>query len=80
MLSFFRDVQKYFHGHHITINARSEDEVSIDDILDKVSKASASKFNFNGKKGFMTNIMMLGEKRKHGYGKREFNLMFQKSR
>ena len=46
----FRDVQKYFHGHHITINARSEDEVCIDDILDKVSKASASKFNFNGEK------------------------------
>merc|ERR1712226_1594107 len=44
-----RDIQKYFHGHHITINARSEDEVSIDDILDKVSKASASKFNFNEK-------------------------------
>ena len=48
--SIFRDVQKYFHGHHITINARSEDEVCIDDILDKVSKASASKFNFNGEK------------------------------
>ena len=47
--SFYsRDIQKYFHGHHITINARSEDEVCIDDILDKVSKASASKFNFNG--------------------------------
>ena len=49
-----RDVQKYFHGHHITINARSEDEVCIDDILEKVSKASASKFDFNGKCGFDT--------------------------
>ena len=49
-----RDVQKYFHGHHITINARSEDEVCIDDILEKVSKASASKFDFNGKCGFYT--------------------------
>ena len=49
-----RDVQKYFHGHHITINARSEDEVCIDDILEKVSKASASKFNFNGKCDFYT--------------------------
>ena len=49
-----RDVQKYFHGHHITINARSEDEVCIDDILEKVSKASASKFNFNGKYCFYT--------------------------
>ena len=49
-----RDVQKYFHGHHITINARSEDEVCIDDILEKVSKASASKFNFNGKYDFYT--------------------------
>jgi len=44
-----RDIQKYFHGHHITINARSEDEVCIEDILQKVSKASASQFNFNEK-------------------------------
>ena len=45
----FRDIENYFHGHHVTINARSEDEVCIEDILNKVSKASASKFNFNGR-------------------------------
>ena len=35
-----RDIEKYFHGAHLTINVRDEDEVNEDDIVAKVSKVS----------------------------------------
>merc|ERR1712079_704738 len=42
-----RDIEKYFHGAHLTITARDED-----DILDKVSKVSATAYNFQEKRTF----------------------------
>lgn len=48
----FRDIEKYFHGAHLTINARDEDEVDETDILNKVSKVSASAYNFKDKQSF----------------------------
>jgi hypothetical protein len=44
-----RDVEKYFYGAHVTINARNEDEVDEDEIISKVAKSSASAFNFKEK-------------------------------
>lgn len=47
-----RDIQKYFHGSHLTVNARNEDEVDEDDIILKVSKVSSSEYNFKEKQSF----------------------------
>lgn len=40
-----RDVEKFFSGAHLTVNARNEDEVEPQLILDKVSKASGSAYS-----------------------------------
>ena len=47
-----RDIQKYFHGSHLTVNARNEDEVDEDDIIQKVSKVSSTEYNFKEKQSF----------------------------
>ena len=52
MIFAFRDIEKYFHGAHLTITARDEDEVDENDILDKVSKVSATAYNFQEKRTF----------------------------
>jgi hypothetical protein len=39
-------IEKFFKGIHVTVNARTEDEVDADYILDKVAKASGSAYNF----------------------------------
>jgi hypothetical protein len=44
-----RDVERFFHGHHLTINLRNEDEIDMADILKKVSEVTASAFNFKEK-------------------------------
>ncbi len=40
-------IERFFKGIHVTINARTEDEVDEDYILDKVAKASGSAYTFN---------------------------------
>lgn len=40
------DIQKFFKGIHVTVNARTEEEVDEEAILDKVAKASGSSYNF----------------------------------
>jgi len=42
------DVARYLAGSHLTISLRNEDEVEVDEILEKVSKTSSS-FNFKEK-------------------------------
>ncbi|CAN7990353.1 unnamed protein product, partial [Ixodes hexagonus] len=42
----FMDIDRFFKGSHITITARTEDDVEPALILDKVSKCTASTFNF----------------------------------
>ena len=44
-----RDVQGYFRGAHLTLNARNDDEVDLDEILAKVGKASTSNYDFKSK-------------------------------
>ena len=44
-----RDIEKYFHGSHLTVNARTEDDVDEDDIMNKVSKVSSTAYNFKEK-------------------------------
>ena len=51
-----RDVQKYFHGSHLTVNARNEDEVDEDDIVQKVSKVSSTEYNFKEERSFNDNV------------------------
>jgi len=41
-----KDIEKYFYGAHLTIHARNDDEVDEKDIVDKVSKVSATAYNF----------------------------------
>ena len=40
-------IQKFFKGIHITVNARTEDEVDEEAIIDKVAKATGSIYNFS---------------------------------
>merc|ERR1712021_51559 len=47
-----RDIEKYFHGAHLTITARDEDEVDEADIIAKVSKVSSTSYNFQEKRTF----------------------------
>ena len=47
-----RDIEKYFHGAHCTINARSEDEVDEKDFIAKVSKVSSTSYNFKEKQSY----------------------------
>uniref|UniRef100_T1JH42 SH3 domain-containing protein n=1 Tax=Strigamia maritima TaxID=126957 RepID=T1JH42_STRMM len=42
----FNDVKRFFKGAHVTINARTEDDVDGKLIIDKVAKSTASAFNF----------------------------------
>ncbi|XP_071793501.1 drebrin-like protein B [Asterias amurensis] len=44
------DVAKLLRGAHVTINARTEDDVEPESILDKVSKASGSNYSFHKEK------------------------------
>lgn len=41
-----RDVSNFFKGAHVTINARTEEEVDPQLIIDKVSKSTGSAYNF----------------------------------
>lgn len=40
------DVKKFFRGFHITLNARSEEDVDYEVILNAVTKATSTDYNF----------------------------------
>ncbi|XP_012529432.1 drebrin-like protein [Monomorium pharaonis] len=42
-----RDIEKLLKGAHITITARSEDDVEVDMIMEKLARATASAYKFN---------------------------------
>ncbi|XP_001604707.1 drebrin-like protein [Nasonia vitripennis] len=46
-----RDIERLLKGAHITINARSDEEVEVDLIMDKLSRATASTYKFNEPRG-----------------------------
>lgn len=46
-----RDVEKLLKGAHITITARSEDDVEVDAIMGKLARATASAYKFNEPRG-----------------------------
>ncbi|GBN12675.1 Drebrin-like protein [Araneus ventricosus] len=54
------DVSNFFKGSHVTINARMEEDVEPSLVLEKVSKASASKFNFKERSDPVENITPVG--------------------
>ena len=41
-----RDVEKFFVGHHVTMTVRNEDELDMEQILEKVAKSSSTTYNF----------------------------------
>lgn len=41
----FATIAKYFHGYHVQITARSQDDLSVDAILSKVESASGAKYS-----------------------------------
>ncbi|XP_076247357.1 actin binding protein 1 [Calliopsis andreniformis] len=46
-----RDVERLLKGAHITITARSEDDVEVDSIMEKLARATASAYKFNEPRG-----------------------------
>lgn len=42
-----RDIEKLLKGAHITINARCEDDVEVDLIMQKLGRATGSAYKFN---------------------------------
>jgi len=51
-----RDVARYLAGSHLTVMARNEDEIDMDEIQQKVSKVTVSSFNFKEKPVGMEHI------------------------
>ncbi|XP_043483524.1 drebrin-like protein [Leptopilina heterotoma] len=46
-----RDIERLLKGVHITITARSEEEVEVDIIMDKLARATGSAYKFNERRG-----------------------------
>ncbi|XP_033231082.1 drebrin-like protein isoform X2 [Belonocnema kinseyi] len=46
-----RDIEHLLKGAHITINARSEEEVEVDLIMEKLARATGSAYKFNEPRG-----------------------------
>ncbi|KAK2163664.1 hypothetical protein LSH36_75g01036 [Paralvinella palmiformis] len=46
----FRDVSNILRGAHVTVHARTEDDVDVDDILKKVAKSSGANYSFHKEK------------------------------
>jgi hypothetical protein len=46
-----RDLERLLKGAHITINARCEEDVEVDLIMEKLSRATASAYKFNEPRG-----------------------------
>ncbi|GFT16537.1 drebrin-like protein [Nephila pilipes] len=67
------DISNFFKGSHVTINARMEEDVEPSLILEKVSKASASKFNFKDRSDPVENITPVGSVYKRIMPTREIN-------
>jgi len=44
-------VERLLKGAHITITARSEDDVEVDTIMQKLARATASAYQFNEPRG-----------------------------
>merc|ERR1712079_809955 len=45
-----KDVERFFKGAHVTINARSQDDVQEDVVIDKVKKSSGANYSFHKEK------------------------------
>lgn len=67
------DVSNFFKGAHVTMNARTEDDIEPSAILEKVAKASASKFNFKDRSDPVENITPVGSVYKRILPTREIN-------
>ncbi|CAC5376720.1 DBNL [Mytilus coruscus] len=44
------DIQKFFRGIHVVINARTEEDIDPDDVTKKVAKSSGSNYSFHKEK------------------------------
>lgn len=52
-----KDVQNYFRGASLTVNARNEDEVDMEDIRKKVAKAASTSYNFKDFKASSSEVV-----------------------
>ncbi|XP_012255674.1 drebrin-like protein [Athalia rosae] len=46
-----RDIEKLLKGAHVTVNARTDEEVEVDLIMDKLARATGSSYKFNEPRG-----------------------------
>lgn len=67
------DVSNFFKGAHVTVNARTEDDVEPALIMEKVAKASASKFNFKDRSDPVENVTPVGSVYRRIQPTREIN-------
>lgn len=51
-----RDVSNFFKGAHVTINARTEEEVDPQIIIDKVAKSTGSAYSFKERAEFENDL------------------------
>ncbi|KAK6622110.1 hypothetical protein RUM44_001917 [Polyplax serrata] len=70
-----RDVSNFFKGAHVTINARTEEEVDPQLIIDKVSKSTGSAYNFKERIEHDSETGPVGTSYKRVIPKQEINSM-----
>lgn len=46
-----RDIEKLLKGAHITVNARSDEDVEVELIMEKLARATGSAYKFNEPRG-----------------------------
>lgn len=68
-----QDVANFFKGAHITINARTEDDVEPDVILSRVAKASATKLNLKERSEPVENTAPVGSNYQRVQPRKEIN-------
>lgn len=68
-----QDITNFFKGTHITINARTEDDMDPSVVMDKVSKSTGSKFNFKERSEPSENFTPVGSVYKRIQPAKEFN-------
>ncbi|XP_013782619.1 drebrin-like protein B isoform X1 [Limulus polyphemus] len=67
------DITNFFKGAHLTINARTEEDVDPPVILERLSKSTASKFNFKERSDPVENTSPVGTNYKRIQPEREIN-------
>ncbi|RWS26007.1 drebrin-like protein B [Leptotrombidium deliense] len=73
-VNHINDVSNFFRGAHITINARNEDEIEPEVIMQKVSMATATKYSFKQRSEQVEDVKPVGTNYKKIQPHREINV------